>query len=138
MHPIADRVEGRVRGGGAEPVSDLIVDEIWVAVVEGDLGSGDRLPTVREMAVRLGVTPRTVERAYQQLEDRGVAATRAGEGTFISLRPPPEEDLERHRRFATLCRQMYQSARELGFTVDDLIDSLAEFRSYAQTRSEED
>lgn len=118
-------------------MSKLIVDDIWLAVVEGTLGSGERLPTARQIAVGLGVSPRTVDRAYRELEERGVVATRPGEGTFISLAPPTAEERERHRRFGELCRRSFEEARELGFTVDDLIDALVEFRSIEKNPSEE-
>lgn len=131
--PLIERLSARLRSGSAEPISKLIVDDVWLAVVEGTLGSGERLPTARQVAVGLGVSPRTVDRAYRELENRGVVATRAGEGTFISLAPPPAEERERHRRFGDLCRKTFEDARELGFTVDDLIDSLAEFRSVERT-----
>lgn len=136
-HPLIDRLKSRLQQGSAEPISKLIVDDVWLAVVEGTLESGERLPTARQIAVGLGVSPRTVDRAYRELEDRGVAATRPGEGTFISLAPPPAEERERHRRFGELCRQSFEDARELGFTVDDLIDALAEFRSLEKTLPEE-
>jgi GntR family transcriptional regulator len=131
------RVSERVRNAGGNPVSQVIVDEVWLAVVEGDLPIGERLPTTRELAVRLGVSPRTVEHAYEELASRGVVAARPGQGTFISLTPPPDEERERHRRFADLCRETFDRAQELGFTVDDLIDALAEYRSAGRSGPEE-
>lgn len=114
---------------GGQPASVAMTDHIWLAVVEGTLSTGERLPTTRELAVALGVSPRSVERAYQELQSRGVVAIRPGEGAFVSLRPPPEEDLVRHREFDGLCRETFDRARELGFNVDDLIEALSEFRS---------
>lgn len=128
-HLLTQRLAARLRGVHEEPVSRVIVDDVWLGVVEGTLEIGERLPTAREMAVELGISPRVVERAYAELAERGVVASRPGEGAFISLQPPPEAEHARHRRFADLCRETFDQARELGFTVDDLIDSLAEFRS---------
>lgn len=136
-HPLIERLSGLLRQGSGEPVSKLIVDDVWLAVVEGTLATGERLPTARQVAVGLGVSPRTVDRAYRELADRGVVATRPGEGTFISLAPPPAEERERHRRLGELSRQSFEEARELGFSVDDLIDALAEFRSIETTLREE-
>jgi len=123
------RLAARLREGGSGPVSRLVVEEIWLAVVEGALDSGQRLPTTRELAIALGVSPRTIERAYEELERRGVIGTRGGAGTFVSLAPPPEAEHERHRQFAELCGDTVRRAGELGFGVDDLVDALAEFRS---------
>lgn len=124
-HPIGRRLADS-RG---EPASQVIADELWFRVVSGELESGERLPTPRELAVALGLNPRSVGRAYRALQDRGVVVTRAGEGTFVSLHPPREQELERSRAFAELCQQAYDRAVELGFGVDDLLDALAEYRS---------
>jgi GntR family transcriptional regulator len=126
---LASRLSARVSGVRDAPISKLIVDGIWLDVVEGALVSGERLPTARQVAVELGVSPRSVEQAYRELAARGVVATRPGEGTFISLRPPSAEERARHRRFAELCSETYSRARRLGFSVEELIDALAEFRS---------
>ncbi|MFW6202573.1 MAG: GntR family transcriptional regulator [Gemmatimonadota bacterium] len=123
-HRLADRIDV----GAGEPVAQLIVEEVWLAVVEGGLETGQRLPTARRLAVALGVSPRTVEWAYRELERRGVVATRRGEGTFVSLDPPPEEERTRHRLFARLCGDTVERARDLGFGIDDLLDALAQYR----------
>jgi GntR family transcriptional regulator len=123
------RLAGRLREGGAGPVSRLVIEEIWLAVVEDALEIGQRLPTARELAIALGVSPRSIERAYDELERRGVISTRPGAGTFVSLAPPPEEEHARHRQFAQLCDGAVRRAAELGFDVDDLIDALADFRT---------
>lgn len=122
------RLAGRIESHGGQPVNRLLVNEVWLAVVRGELGTGERLPTARHVAVELGVSPRSVEQAYEELEARGVVANRPGEGTFVSLRPPPEEEQERYSRFAELCRETYSRARDLGFGVNELIDRLAEYR----------
>jgi GntR family transcriptional regulator len=126
---LVSRLEARVRAGGAEPVPQLVVDELWVAVVDGSLESGDRLPTPRQLAVALNVSPRTIERAYAELERRGVTASLPGAGMVVSLRSPSAEDLQRHQQFAQLCRDTIREAGELGFNLDELVDALREYRT---------
>lgn len=60
-----------------------IADTIATEVAAGRLAPGDRLPTHRDLAWRVGVTVGTVTRAYAELERRGVAAGEVGRGTFI-------------------------------------------------------
>jgi GntR family transcriptional regulator len=129
MDPIIQRLAFRLAERRAEPVAHLIVEDLWLAVVDGSLESGERLPTARQLAIDLGVSPRSIERAYTELERRGVIATRAGQGTFVSLAPPSEAERERHHHFADLCRRTVERAASLGFGVDDLLDALAEFRT---------
>lgn len=127
-HQLMERLAGRLAGGIGLPLTHRIVEHIWLAVVEGALETGERLPTARQLAVALNVSPRTVERAYRQLQERGVIATRHGEGTFVSLVLPSEEERARHRAFAALCRETVRRARELGYSVDDLVDGVADYR----------
>lgn len=67
-------------------------------VRRGDLAPGSRLPTVRDLAWRLGVTPGTVARAYQIATQEGLLEAAVGRGTFVSTqsrRLGPTEPLYR-------------------------------------------
>lgn len=129
---IARRLATRLADQPGEPMAHVIAEDIWLAVVKGRLGTGERLPTQRELAIALGVSPRTVERAYAELGRRGVTAAQPGAGTFVSLVPPDEAAHARYRDLAALCRDTVARADELGFGVDDLLEALAEYR--AETR----
>src|SRR5919108_5536686 len=99
MPELVQRLSERMEGG-AEPVAHLIVEEMWLAVVEGSLDPGQRLPTARQLAIALGVSPRSIERAYAELERRGVLMTRTGSGLVVSLSQPLEQQRARHRELA--------------------------------------
>ncbi|MFC3061267.1 aminotransferase-like domain-containing protein [Paenirhodobacter populi] len=67
-------------------------------VRRGDLSPGSRLPTVRDLAWKLGVTPGTVARAYQIATQEGLLEAAVGRGTFVSTqsrRLGPTEPLYR-------------------------------------------
>lgn len=55
----------------------------------GDLAPGDRLPTVRDVAAELGVSPATVSQAWQALRRAGLITARGRAGTFVSAAPQP-------------------------------------------------
>ena len=61
-----------------------IADQIRERVVEGDWHAGERIPSIRELAVELGVNPNTVTKSYQRLMDRGIISSRRGLGYFVS------------------------------------------------------
>lgn len=58
------------------------------AIRSGELAPGSRLPTVREVAADLGVSPATVSAAWQALRRTGLVHARGRSGTFVSERPP--------------------------------------------------
>ena len=126
IHPIAQRLARRLAEGTGEPASHAIIEDIWLGVVDGTLDPGEQLPTARALAVALRVSPRTVERAYAELERRGVVANRAGEGVVVHLAPPAEEELTRRRALLALCRDALERAATLGFDAADVLDMLAD------------
>lgn len=63
-----------------EQVRSQIADQIASA----ELRAGDRLPTVRQLALDLGLAANTVARAYRELEQAGVIETRGRAGSFVT------------------------------------------------------
>lgn len=116
-----------------DPASDVppyrqIVDSLWIAVAEGELPTGLRLPTVRELAVALSVHPNTVARAYDELELLGVIIRRPGEGTVVGVTRSNRDEIERRARLEQLCREIIERAAALGYTTTDVIDVLSAIR----------
>ncbi len=66
------------------PIYRQIVDQVRRLVAVGALREGERLPTVRELAVQARVNRNTAARAIQDLEREGIVRTRVGQGTFVA------------------------------------------------------
>jgi GntR family transcriptional regulator len=66
------------------PLYQQIVDQVRGLVAIGALKVGDRLPTVRDLAVRGRINRNTAARAIQRLEQDGIVRTRVGQGTFVA------------------------------------------------------
>lgn len=66
-----------------------IVDALAIDLDTGKLSAGDRLPTHRDLAYRLGITVGTVTRAYAEAERRGLIKGEVGRGTYIRDRSAP-------------------------------------------------
>ena len=113
------------------PVYRQLIDQVLVAISSGTLGPGDRLPTVRQVAVDLSININTVVRAYKELEIRGVLSTQQGTGTFITDQQVRQDEAERQRRLSQLIGDMLARAGSEGFSVaevrralDDLVPDM--------------
>ncbi len=106
------------------PVYRQLIDQVRMGMASGSLGSGDQLPTVRQLAVDLAINPNTVLRAYRELELGGTLETQQGTGTFISTKKIKRDDAERERQLAQLAAEFAARAGAAGFTVKELLDEL--------------
>lgn len=68
----------------SQPIYEQILQQMSNAVARGEITLGEKIPSVREMAQALRVTPNTVMHAYQEMERQGLTETRRGQGTFIT------------------------------------------------------
>lgn len=66
------------------PIRHQIRGTIEFAISSGALSVGEALPSVRELAEKLGVAPMTVNQAYGDLKKEGLIEARAGMGTFVA------------------------------------------------------
>jgi GntR family transcriptional regulator len=76
---IAFRLDPR----GGVPTYLQLVRQVEDAVRLGRLAPGDQLPTIKAVVASLAINPNTVLKAYRELESRGLASGRPGQGTFI-------------------------------------------------------
>lgn len=65
------------------PLGEQITYRVLYAIAKGVYQPGDKLPTVRETAVRLKVNPNTVSKAFRDLERDGILVSRRGSGVFV-------------------------------------------------------
>ena len=77
----------RLDSASGVPTYLQLVQQVEHALRLGYLGQGDRLPTVKEAVSSLAINPNTVLKAYRELEHRGLAAGRPGQGTFVRGTP---------------------------------------------------
>ena len=79
----------------ARPIYAQIVDGFREQVLAGVLQTGDKMPSVRELASALTINPNTIQRAYRELEMQGWIASVPGKGSFICGVPcgPQREQL---------------------------------------------
>lgn len=78
--------------GRGKSLGDQIVDNLSGMIARGHLAEGTRLPSIRQLAQRLGVSIYTVSTAYERLLAKGLIETHAGKGCYVS-RPRQRGDV---------------------------------------------
>src|SRR5579872_45459 len=76
-------IEFRLDAGSGVPTYLQLVQQVEHALRLGYLEPGDQLPKVRDVVASLPIIPNTVLKAYKELETKGLAAGRPGQGTFV-------------------------------------------------------
>ena len=97
----------------ARPIYEQIVDGVETLALRGALPAGSQLPSVRQLAMELSINPNTIQRAYAELERRGVIYAAKGRGNFIS----DDTAALRQRRLEEIGAQVHalaDQARALG------------------------
>lgn len=108
------------------PFYRQIIDQVKSAIATGQLEPGDRLPTVRQLAVDLSVNPNTVSRAYTELELTGLVETHMGSGTFVGQKKVEQDEVERRRILDQIAQEFLSRASSHGFTLYDILENLAQ------------
>lgn len=67
-----------------KPIYKQLMHQIKVEIVSGIYLTGDRLPSVRELAVQTRVNPNTIQRALIELENEGLIITKRTSGKFVT------------------------------------------------------
>lgn len=96
--------------------------QVKQALQLGTLGTGDRLPTVKEVLSMITINPNTVLKAYAELEREGIVEGRPGRGTFVLERPPgppPQTQIA----LAKTLSAWASNAKQAGLT-DEAIEAL--------------
>ncbi|MGH4052629.1 MAG: GntR family transcriptional regulator [Clostridium sp.] len=106
------------------PIYLQIIDIIKMNIVIGKLKSKDKLPSVREMALKFNVNPNTIQRSYQELERLGIVYIQRGLGTFVGEEKDMVNDLKRE-----MAKEVIDSfilrMKSLGFSDNEIIKSVS-------------
>jgi GntR family transcriptional regulator len=102
------------------PIYEQLIDQIVYLVLHGVMQPNEQLPSVRTLAGELAINPNTIQKAYAELERRGITYSVPGRGSFVS----PELDVvaEEHRaRVLREARVLFEEARALGMRTEDFM-----------------
>jgi GntR family transcriptional regulator len=119
------------------PIYRQIIQQIEYAILSGRMRPGDRLPTIRSLAVELKTNPNTIARAYGELEIRGILTTQVGSGTFISNKKPVMEDDRLNRKIREVLARFMREMRELGVEKRELVKLIGGFQEQGTENNEQ-
>ena len=110
---------------GRQPIYEQIIEQVEQLVASGALRSGDQLPSVRALSQTLSANPNTLQKAYAELERRGVTVSAPGNGRFISKDALQlvNESMNAHLDdIALLCGKLHQA----GIPLQKILDAVTE------------
>ncbi|MBP2258999.1 GntR family transcriptional regulator [Virgibacillus alimentarius] len=107
----------------SKPIYIQIADTIAYRIVRGEMLPGEKLPSVREMAVESSVNPNTIQRTYSEMERMGIVETKRGQGTFVTDNEEVLDDLKGKLQ-NDIIHVFVKSMEELGMTEEEMIHGL--------------
>lgn len=100
------------------PIYEQIKSGLRGMLTSGEVKAGDRLPSVRDMAVSLTVNPNTIQKAYRELESEGFLVSVQGRGCFVSDRA--QIDREKAERLLKELDTLVAELKEAGIRPEDI------------------
>jgi len=110
----------RIDLGSTVPAYRQIADTVRAQLVAGHFLPGAQLPTVRDLAMDLGVHHNTVAEAYRTLAEEGWLELGRRRGATVTTRPAPQATPEVQARFRQRLRELVAEARGAGVTPEVL------------------
>ena len=105
------------------PIYSQLVAQIKLAIVSGEYLPGERLASVRELAMDAGVNPNTMQRALQELEREGMVYTQRTSGRFVTEDTKVIESAKKHLAEERIKDFLEQMGR-LGYPKEEILSLL--------------
>lgn len=108
------------------PIYLQIEQYLYRQIAMGKLTAGEKIPSVRKLALELTVNVNTVQRALQQMNDQGILYTKRGEGNFVTK----DQELLRQTKQSLVDNELetfIQNMTRLGVKKDELVTTLSDY-----------
>jgi DNA-binding transcriptional regulator YhcF (GntR family) len=113
----------------SKPIYLQVIDDIKRKMVMGVIPPGDKLPSVRDLALTYTINPNTASRVYREMEMMSLCFTRRGLGTFITEDPAVFEKI-RHEMAHDCLADFVNIMQSLGYRdTEDMVAQLRAFRA---------
>ncbi len=106
----------RLNPSSGVPIYLQIVEQIRHSIEIGALVEGDQLAAIRTLAEELVVSPNTVVKAYDELEQEGLIRLRHGAGAYVEKGNRAKPRLRRFREASVVVKETVRKLRSMGFS----------------------
>lgn len=112
------------------PVYEQLVNQTEKFILLGVLKAGDKLPSVRQLSAELSINPNTIQKAFMELDRRGLIFSVNGRGNFVSDKAFKALEIQRRKDFDAIREQVKDfalagiSRAELHDFVDEVYDEV--------------
>ena len=105
------------------PIYIQLVDQLKIYIISGEMKSGERLPSVRDLALQTKVNPNTMQKALGELENLGLIYTERTNGKYVTKDEKLIEKLKDEYAL-TLAKSYFQGMKKIGLGKADSIKYL--------------
>ena len=105
------------------PIYIQLVEQLKMYIISGNMKTGERLPSVRELALQTKVNPNTMQKALVELEEIGLIYTERTNGKFVTENKKLIEKL-RNNYAKELSLQYFSNMSNIGFDKDEVYEYL--------------
>lgn len=113
-----------ISNSSGKPIYEQITSQIKNLIMNGELGAGEPLPSMRLLAKELRISVITTKRAYEELEREGFITTMVGRGSFVA---ESNMELVKEEQLRILEEKLVEAvdhARKSGVTLEEMQDIL--------------
>ena len=104
-----------------KPIYLQICSQLYEQILRGDLKADDRIPSVRDYGIQLGVNPNTIMRSYETMTNAGIIYNKRGIGYFIALEAKDIVLRQMREEFLTKdLPEVVKKMKLLGISLDDV------------------
>ena len=105
------------------PIYIQLVEHLKIYIISGKVSPGDRLPSVRELAMQTKVNPNTMQKALGELENLGLVYTERTSGRFVTK---DQDIIDRYKKdyAKEIADKFYNSMEGIGFSKEQAIEYL--------------
>lgn len=106
------------------PIYEQVIDRYQMLILNGALEPDTQLPSVRSLAIDLSINPNTIQRAYAELERRGLIYSIKGRGNFVSSQK--EVVKEQQELLLEDLKAQLKTCKESGIKSQHVLDCIKE------------